>query len=93
MINAYLYVFTPEEFDQKDVGDYLDTIEGVETWFYSIRNSVFIVGNVPARTLSRLMTEEFGQHRHFVTLVSKTARAGWMPKSHWNMFPDDEKHK
>jgi hypothetical protein len=90
MSNAYLYVFTPKGFDRKDVAEYLDTLDGVETWFYSIPNSIFIVGTVPARTLSRKLKEKFGEHRHFVTLVSKTARAGWMPKDHWSKLPDEK---
>ena len=90
MINAYLYVFTPKGFDRKDVTDFLDTLDGVVNWFYSIPNCVFIVGSVPARTLSRKLTEKFGEHRHFVTLISKKARAGWMPKEHWKDLPDDK---
>jgi hypothetical protein len=91
MTNAYLYVFTSNNFDQNDVGSFLDTLEGIETWFYSMPNSVFIVGSVPARTLSKKLRERFGQHRHFVTLISKTARDGWLPKDHWPYFPRDEK--
>ena len=45
MINAYLYVFTPKGFDRKDVTDFLDTLDGVVNWFYSIPNCVFIVGD------------------------------------------------
>lgn len=89
MSNAYLYVFTPNGFDRKEVATFLDSIDGVEDWFYSIPNSVFIVGTVPARTLSRKLTEKFGQHRHFVTLISKKARAGWMPKEQWSRLPAD----
>jgi len=89
MSNAYLYVFTSKNFDRKAVGEYLNTVEGVENWFYSIPNSVFIVGSVPAKRLSTLLTNKFGQHRHFITLVSKTARTGWMPKEHWKLFPKE----
>lgn len=90
MSNSYLYVFTPSGFDREDVAKYLDTLEGVDDWFYSIPNSVFIVGTVPAKTLSQKLREKFGEHRHFVTLVSKTARGGWMPKEHWKRFPDEK---
>ena len=89
MSNAYLYVFTPESFDRKQVADFLNTLDGVDDWFYSIPNSVFIVGTVPARTLSRKFMEKFGQHRHFVTIISKKARAGWLPKEHWALLPKD----
>jgi hypothetical protein len=87
MSNTYLYVFTPKNFTTDAVTDFLDTLEGIDDWFYSIPNSVFIVGTVPARTLSKKFIEKFGTHRHFVTLVSTRARAGWMPKEHWNHFP------
>ena len=88
MSNAYLYVFAPKGFDREDVAKYLDTLDGVENWFYSLPNSIFIVGDVTARTLSKKFIEKFGEHRHFVTLVSKTARAGWMPKDHWSVLPN-----
>jgi hypothetical protein len=87
MSNAYLYVFTPDNFERKDVSDFLNTLDGIDDWFYSIPNSVFIVGTVPARSLSKHFTERFGKHRHFITLVSKKARAGWMPKEHWDALP------
>jgi len=87
MSNAYLYVFTPGKFDREEVADFLDKMEGIETWFYSIPNSIFIVGTVPARTLSKRFLEKFGQHRHFVTIISKKARAGWLPKEHWALLP------
>ena len=90
MSNAYIYVFTPKNFDIEQVDSFLDTLEGVENWFHSIPNSVFIVGTVPARTLSKKLLEKFGVHRHFITRVTKKARAGWMPKDHWKFFPDDE---
>jgi hypothetical protein len=90
MSNAYLYVFAPKNFTRQQVGSFLDTLDGVEQWFYSIPNSVFIVGTVPARMLSKKLVEQFGEHRHFITIVSKTARAGWMPTRHWNLFPDDD---
>jgi hypothetical protein len=90
MSNAYLYVYTPTTFDQSDVTKYLDSLPGVEDWFCSIPNSVFIVGTVPARTLSKLLRERFGTHRHFLTIVSKKARSGWLPKDHWDRFPKDE---
>ncbi len=90
MSNAYLYVFAPKNFTREQVTSFLDTLEGVEQWFYSIPNSVFIIGTVPARTLSKKFVEKFGQHRHFVTLVSKKARAGWMPKEHWTFLPSDD---
>lgn len=90
MSNAYLFVFTPEDFDREDVAAFFDKMEGVETWFYSIPNSIFVVGTVPARTLSRRFLEKFGQHRHFVTLISKKARGGWLPKEHWALMPKDD---
>ena len=90
MSNAYLYVFTPGDFDREEVAAFLDTLEGVENWFYSIPNSVFIIGTVPARTLSKRLLEKFGQHRHFVTLISKKARGGWLPKDHWALLPKDD---
>jgi hypothetical protein len=92
MSNAYLYVFSSETFDRADIGKFLDTLEdeGVENWFYSIPNSVFIVGTMPARELSKRLREHFGEHRHFVTLVSKKAKAGWMPKDHWQLLPKEE---
>lgn len=90
MSKAYLYVFTPKDFDREDVAEFLDSLEGVNDWFYSIPNSIFIVGNLSARKLSKKFIEEFGEHRHFVTLVSKKARAGWMPKDHWNLLPQDD---
>jgi hypothetical protein len=90
MSNAYLYVFTPKDFDRKDVTEYLDTLEGIESWFYSIPNCIFIVGTIPAWKLSKMLINKFGDHRHFVTLISKTARAGWMPKDHWNKLPDEK---
>ncbi len=89
MSNAYLYVFTPEKFTREQVTSFLDTQEGVEQWFYSIPNSIFIVGTIPARTLSKMLMEKFGEHRHFITIISKKARAGWMPKDHWRLLPDD----
>ncbi len=90
MSRAYLYVFTPNDFDRDQVGRFLDTLDGVENWFYSIPNAVFIIGDVPAKTLSKKLVEKFGQHRHFVTLISRKARAGWMPKEHWTFLPEDE---
>jgi hypothetical protein len=89
MSNVYLYIFNPKGFTRDEVIEYLDTLEGVETWFYSMPNSIFIVGSVPARKLSSLIVKRFGEHRHFVTLVSKKARAGWMPKEHWKHLPSD----
>lgn len=90
MSNAYVYVFTPKNFDRDDVSKFLDTVEGVENWFFSIPNCVFIVGTVPAKQLSKLLVEHFGEHRHFITIVSKKARAGWMPKEHWKLMPTDD---
>jgi len=90
MSNAYVYVFNPKNFDRDDVVKFLDTVNGVEDWFFSIPNCVFIVGTVPARQLSKLLVERFGEHRHFITIVSKKARAGWMPKEHWNLLPADD---
>lgn len=92
MSNAYLYVFTSENFDRGEVGKFMDSLEaeGVENWFYSIPNSVFIIGTMPARELSKRLMEQFGEHRHFITLVSKKAKAGWMPKDHWKLFPKDD---
>lgn len=90
MSNAYLYVFSPDAVDRTELGKYLDTIDGVEDWFTSIPNTMFVIGTVPARRLSKLFVEKFGQHRHFITLVSKTGRAGWMLKDHWGHFPKDE---
>lgn len=89
MSRAYLYVFTLKNFDRKTVSEYLDTIEDVDTWFYSMPNSMFIVGNTTAKKLSSALIEKFGQHRHFITTVSKKDRAGWMPKKHWALFPKD----
>ena len=90
MSNAYLYVFNPKGFSREDVTAYLDSLDGIDNWFYSMPNSVFIVGNVPAKTLSKKLIEKFGEHRHFVTLISKKARAGWMPKDHWPLLPEEE---
>lgn len=90
MSNAYIYVFTPKTFSQQDVCDFLNQLDGVENWFHSIPNSIFIVGTIPARTLSRMLKERFGDHRHFVTLISKKAKAGWMPKTHWALLPSDD---
>lgn len=90
MTNTYLYIFTPTNFTRQQVTEYLDTLEGVETWFYSMPNSIFIVGRVPARDLSSQIVQRFGEHRHFVTLVSKGARAGWMPRSHWALLPKSD---
>jgi hypothetical protein len=90
MSNAYLLVFNPGTFDRDDVVELFDKMEGVESWFYSIPHSIFIVGTVPARTLSKRFIERFGQHRHFVTIISKTARGGWLPKEHWALLPKDE---
>jgi len=89
--NAYIYVFSPKSFKQEDVGKFLDTLDGIQTWFYSMPNSVFIIGTVPAKTLSKLLVNKFGQHRHYVGLLSKTARAGWMPKDHWALLPSEKK--
>lgn len=90
MSNAYLLVFTPGDFERDDVAELFDKMEGVENWFYSIPNSIFIVGTVPARTLSKRFMERFGQHRHFVTIISKKARGGWLPKEHWALLPKEE---
>ena len=90
MSNAYIYVFTPKTFSQQEVADFLDKTEGIDTWFYSMPNSMFIVGTVPARTLSRLLKERFGEHRHFITIISKKANAGWMPKDHWSLLPSED---
>jgi len=91
MSRTYLYVFTPNGFDVKDVTSYLDSVEGVEDWFFSIPNSIFIVGTtVTARKLSSLLRGRFGDHRHFVTLIPQKGRAGWLPKDHWNLFAPDE---
>ena len=91
MSNAYLFVFaTPADFTREDVTDFFDKMEGVETWFYSIPNSIFLVGTVPAKTLSKRYIERFGKHRHFVTLISKKARDGWMPKDHWSLLPMED---
>lgn len=91
MSNAYLYVFTGKDFGREEVGEFLDTIENVDNWFFSMPNSVFIVGTVPARRMSKMLVEKFGQHRHFITLISKSARAGWMPKEHWLNLETAEK--
>lgn len=90
MSNAYLLIFTPKGFTQDDVSEFLDKMEGVENWFYSIPNSIFIVGTVPARTLSKRFIERFGEHRHFVTLISKKARGGWLPNEHWKFLLKDD---
>jgi len=90
MSNAYLMVFTPEGFDRKEVADFFDAMDGVENWFYSLPNSIFIVGSVPAKVLSKRFLEKFGQHRHFVTIISKKARAGWLPKDHWAILPKED---
>ena len=75
MSNAYIYVFTPKTFSQQDVADFLDKTEGIDTWFYS---------------MSRLLKERFGEHRHFITIISKKANAGWMPKDHWSLLPSED---
>lgn len=90
MSNAYLYIFDSNDFSTKDVTKFLDTLEGVDDWFASIPNSVFIVGSIPARKLSKTLELQFGTHKHFITLISKTARAGWMPKAHWRMLPSKD---
>lgn len=90
MSNAYLLVFTPGTFDRDDVAEFFDKIEGVENWFYSIPNSIFIVGTVPARTISKHFIEKFGKRRHFVTIISQKARAGWLPKEHWALLAKNE---
>ncbi len=90
MSNAYIYIFTPKNFDRGDVAKYLDTVAGVENWFFSMPNSVFIIGTVPARQLSKLLVDRFGEHRHFITIVSKKARAGWIPKEHWDFLTTDD---
>ncbi len=90
MSNAYIYVFTPKNFSQQDVANFLDDVNGIENWFFSMPNSMFIVGTIPAKKLSKMLTERFGQHRHFITIISKSARAGWMPKDHWNLMPSED---
>lgn len=90
MSNAYLYVFIPKNFSQQDVAELLDRTEGIENWFFSMPNSMFIIGNIPSRRLSKLLMERFGEHRHFITLISKKARAGWMPKEYWKFIPSED---
>jgi hypothetical protein len=86
MSNSYLYVFSPKSVQRSEVGEFLNEMAGVEDWFFSMPNAVFIIGSVPARALSKNFIERFGQHRHFITLISKKARAGWMPKDHWRLL-------
>lgn len=83
MSNAYLFVFSPSASDVASVTQFFDEMDGVDDWFYSIPNSIFLVGTVSARELSKRFMERFGEHRHFVTIISKKARSGWLPKSHW----------
>ncbi|MES2735006.1 MAG: hypothetical protein V4672_01725 [Verrucomicrobiota bacterium] len=90
MKNAYLYIFNSSEFNQQEVVDYLDGVDGIDSWFYSIPSSIFIIGSVSAKNLSRLLSERFGQHRHFITIIPRKSRAGWLPKDHWALFPKEE---
>lgn len=83
MSNAYLYTFSMKGYDRDDVAEYLDSLDGVDDWFYSLPNSIFIIGSIPAKQLSALLVKKFGKHRHFITKVSDSARAGWMPNEHW----------
>jgi len=89
MSNAYILVFS-SEIDRKSVSDFFDSMDGIDNWFYSLPNSIFLVGSVPALTISKRFMERFGQKRHFVTLISKKARQGWMPKKHWNLLPEEK---
>ncbi|GGA39861.1 hypothetical protein [Dyella nitratireducens] len=87
MKNAYLYAYSLKNVSQDEISDFFDKIEGIDDWFYCIPNTIFLVGSVPARMLSQLVLQQFGSHRHFITLISKKARAGWLPKEYWPRIP------
>jgi hypothetical protein len=88
MSAAYLLVFSGSSaVDRKQISSLLDAMDGVEDWFYSIPNCIFIVGDFSATTISEIFLQKFGQHRHFITRISDDDRAGWIPKDHWLQLP------
>jgi hypothetical protein len=81
---TYLVVLSGK-YPHQAVVDYLDKHPRIDNWFFSFPNSVFVVTEMSARELSRVIQAPFGKYRHFVTRVS-TDRWGRLPTKHWTLF-------
>jgi hypothetical protein len=86
MSALYAYSFLEKGFTRDEVTEYLDTVEEITNWFYSLPNMVFVETEISAKELSKLVEAKFGAHRHFITKVSAT-RWGRLPKEQWKFFP------
>lgn len=83
---AYVVVFSgisSEEMTEK-LEEYEDTI--VNWYRPSLRNTVFVVSDLPAKLLTRFLRKRIKGLSSMLVLDAATDRNGWLPESAWEFL-------
>jgi hypothetical protein len=65
MVKLYIIIFSID-IDREQLIKYLETISGINFWFYNLPNSVFIKSTLDSKNISGLIESRFGLKNHVV---------------------------
>lgn len=88
-MKIYILIYSGSMGGLEDVSGFLDSIPEVYDWCSDMPRSIFVKTILSARQLGDKLHERFPRQRYLINRVAKD-RWGWLPKSSWNMFKEDE---
>jgi hypothetical protein len=82
---TYLLVFDDAFGTEKEVQDFLTTMNDVDWWYRCLPNAIFVTAYLTAKNLSGELRKRFPRGRHIV-LDCNTDREGFLPRKAWNLI-------
>jgi hypothetical protein len=85
MKKAYLLVYNDRLGSREDVKRFLNGSREVTTWRADIPNSFYVISEVDANTLSKLIRNELGAGRFILSEITSNV-GGWLPPQTWYLL-------
>lgn len=80
-MKLYLLIFSENNYNRKEITTFLSNSSDFDFWFFNLPNSIFIRSKLSATQIIKIIEEEFGRNKLFITEVVPNS-SGIIPTKH-----------